>query len=310
MHEREPEISVLPEETVSQARNRYRQNQTIDFWPPSPLIISEPSDNDDQLSTHAIKSKRDRKDRKNKNYQGKDSKKLKKKKKSKKQSNSRRQTSSDEEMESKTNHTRSNSQNRSKKRSRSPRGLESDLQSKSFQKTVRKRKQSSSGSSYGSDSNDSTFEFIEKKSIPASHYNDMDSYVGDEVLDVIGPLPAVPGSDGKSVDPRAYGHALLAGEGSAMAAFVQEGKRIPRRGEIGLKGDQIEQFETVGYVMSGSRHQRMNAVRLRKENQVISAEERRKLLMLHAEEKLKKEAAIMADFKELVATKVKQVHQE
>ena len=41
-----------------------------------------------------------------------------------------------------------------------------------------------------------------------------------------------------------------------MAAYVQEGKRIPRRGEVGLKADEIERFERIGYVMSGSRHNR------------------------------------------------------
>lgn len=53
-----------------------------------------------------------------------------------------------------------------------------------------------------------------------------------------------------------------------MAAYVQSGKRIPRRGEVGLTSDQIEKYEAVGYVMSGSRHSRMNAIRMRKENQV------------------------------------------
>lgn len=38
-----------------------------------------------------------------------------------------------------------------------------------------------------------------------------------------------------------------------MAAYVQKGKRIPRRGEIGLSGDKIAEFESAGYVMSGSR---------------------------------------------------------
>lgn len=60
-----------------------------------------------------------------------------------------------------------------------------------------------------------------------------------------------------------------------MAAFVSEGQRIPRRGEIGLESSEIEKYEASGYVMSGSRHARMNAVRMRKENQVISAEEKR-----------------------------------
>nr|CAD7400255.1 unnamed protein product [Timema cristinae] len=49
-----------------------------------------------------------------------------------------------------------------------------------------------------------------------------------------------------------FGKALLPGEGAAMAAYVAEGKRIPRRGEIGLTSDQIASFESVGYVMSGS----------------------------------------------------------
>lgn len=51
-----------------------------------------------------------------------------------------------------------------------------------------------------------------------------------------------------------FGKALLPGEGAAMAAFVAEGKRIPRRGEIGLTSEEIDSYESVGYVMSGSRY--------------------------------------------------------
>lgn len=51
-----------------------------------------------------------------------------------------------------------------------------------------------------------------------------------------------------------FGHALLPGEGAAMAEFVRAGKRIPRRGEIGLTSDEIANFEKSGYVMSGSRY--------------------------------------------------------
>ena len=47
---------------------------------------------------------------------------------------------------------------------------------------------------------------------------------------------------------------MLPGEGEAMAQYVKEGKRIPRRGEIGLTSDEIATFETAGYVMSGSRY--------------------------------------------------------
>ena len=45
-------------------------------------------------------------------------------------------------------------------------------------------------------------------------------------------------------------------------------QRIPRRGEIGMTNDDIQAFERAGYIMSGNRHRRMEAVRLRKESQV------------------------------------------
>ena len=38
-----------------------------------------------------------------------------------------------------------------------------------------------------------------------------------------------------------------------MAAYVESGKRIPRRGEIGLTSEEIICFEDAGFVMSGSR---------------------------------------------------------
>lgn len=38
-----------------------------------------------------------------------------------------------------------------------------------------------------------------------------------------------------------------------MASFILENKRIPRRGEVGLTAGDIEKYEGLGYVMSGSR---------------------------------------------------------
>lgn len=61
---------------------------------------------------------------------------------------------------------------------------------------------------------------------------------------------------------RRYAH-MRPGEGAAMAAFAADGQRIPRRGEIGLTSEEIDKYEQSGYVMSGSRHRRMNAVRMR-----------------------------------------------
>ena len=124
--------------------------------------------------------------------------------------------------------------------------------------------------------------------------------------DDIGPQP-MQKVGGKKVDERSYGGALLRGEGSAMAAFLQDGieSRIPRRGEIGLTSDQIAQYEDVGYVMSGSRHRRMNAVRMRKENQVISAEEKRGILKLQRDERERREAILREEFSELVDERLK-----
>ncbi|TKC37322.1 hypothetical protein EI555_006138, partial [Monodon monoceros] len=69
-------------------------------------------------------------------------------------------------------------------------------------------------------------------------------------------------------EPLNYGHALLPGEGAAMAEYVKAGKR---------------------YVMSGSRHCRMEAVRLRKENQIYSAHEKRAFASFNQEERRKRE---------------------
>lgn len=65
-----------------------------------------------------------------------------------------------------------------------------------------------------------------------------------------GPVPRT----GPALGHKDFGRALLPGEGAAMAAYVAEGKRIPRRGEIGLTSDEIAAYESVGYVMSGSRY--------------------------------------------------------
>ena len=115
---------------------------------------------------------------------------------------------------------------------------------------------------------------------------------------LIGPAPLI-----DNFGTASYGRQLLPGEGAAMAAYVQQNKRIPRRGEVGLSAEQIEEYEEMGYVMSGSRHVRMNAVRIRKENQVYSAEEKLALARYNLEERAKKENEILAGFRETLASK-------
>ncbi|XP_053489945.1 NF-kappa-B-activating protein-like [Ictalurus furcatus] len=119
---------------------------------------------------------------------------------------------------------------------------------------------------------------------------------------VIGPEapPAHPAQYEKPLD---FGRALLPGEGAAMAKYVKAGKRIPRRGEIGLTSDEIADFEKSGYVMSGSRHRRMEAVRMRKENQIYSADEMRALASFNLEERRKKEMKMLSSFRESVYRK-------
>jgi len=128
---------------------------------------------------------------------------------------------------------------------------------------------------------------------PGDMWDDATKHRPVESEEMIGPKPKQKDS---ALDARNYGGALLPGEGEAIAGFVQAGKRIPRRGEVGVTSDEIEAYENLGYVMSGSRHKRMNAIRIRKENQVYSAEEKRALSLLNFEERSNKEKKLMADF--------------
>lgn len=90
-----------------------------------------------------------------------------------------------------------------------------------------------------------------------------------------------------------------------MARYAAEGARIPRRGEIGLDASKISQFEASGYVMSGNRHAVMNAVRLRKENQVLTVEGRRQVAIEAIKERRKREEEIVRGFKELINEKLR-----
>ncbi|XP_062521496.1 NKAP-like protein [Corticium candelabrum] len=123
--------------------------------------------------------------------------------------------------------------------------------------------------------------------------------------DVLGPLPETELQvDNKGLSD--FGGALLPGEGEAMAKYVAEGKRIPRRGEIGLTSNEIQSFEDQGYVMSGSRHRRMEAVRIRKENQIYSADDKLALAQYNHAERSKREAKILTGFRSLVHQKIKE----
>lgn len=93
---------------------------------------------------------------------------------------------------------------------------------------------------------------------------------------------------------------FFSGEAEGMVAYAREGKRIPRRGEIGLSAEDIDKLEKVGYVMSGNRNKRMNAVRLKKESQVINLEQDRKAALEKLEQKVLHEHEQLAEFREIL----------
>jgi len=236
-------------------------------WSRSPTQIEYSSDEgDEDPSKHRdITSPKDRK-RKRHDVKKKKSKKLKKEKKAKKERKRGKKAKKEAKREK-----------RKKKRT---------------------KKKSDSSSSDDSDSSSSDEEvWVEKTAVtdklkPKKGSSSDDS--GDD--GTVGPAP----KPHVTLSAKDFGKALLPGEGAAMAAYVAEGKRIPRRGEIGLTSEEIASYESVGYVMSGSRHRRMEAVRIRKENQIYSADEKRALAMFSKEERQKRENLILGQFREMI----------
>ncbi|KAK7060994.1 hypothetical protein VNI00_000729 [Paramarasmius palmivorus] len=273
-------------------RRLQRESKTVDIWPPSP---KEPARDLSPKRKHSSKkSKRRRYDSSDTDTDSSEEERRRREKKEKKrrkekerEAKEREETPGYDDEDEEEDRRRS----RSKRRSRSVR---SPTRSRS---PLPKHGSSRGRSTAPPDDED---EWVVKQ--PASAKRPVDD---DSDLEV-GPQPVIKPT-ARKIDERSYGGALLRGEGSAMAAFLQDGteSRIPRRGEIGLTSDEIADYETAGYVMSGSRHRRMNAVRMRKENQVISAEEKRGILKLQKEERERREAILREEFSELVKESLK-----
>ncbi|EGD79077.1 hypothetical protein PTSG_02045 [Salpingoeca rosetta] len=118
----------------------------------------------------------------------------------------------------------------------------------------------------------------------------------DEDDDVIGPAPPKT----LKLNRATLGSHMLKGEADAIADYVEEGKRIPRRGEIGLTSNEISDYEAQGYIMSGSRNLRMEAVRLRKENEIYDAERQRQMALINQEAREKKNNALIAEMRDFL----------
>ncbi|KAM4554828.1 NF-kappa-B-activating protein [Odontesthes bonariensis] len=262
-----------------QERERIGELGCPEVWGYSPRVKEPDSDEftpveeDEKNSTSASSSEEEKK------------KKKKKKKKSKKKKNKKH--SEDSELESDSDGEEIKKKKKKKKSKKSKKSKK--------KKAKKSRKESSDSSSEESEEEEEE----DPNGVMWVEKTCMDEHiVGPEA-----PLTHLSQDDASyTLD---FGHALLPGEGAAMAEYVKAGKRIPRRGEIGLTSDEIANFEKSGYVMSGSRHRRMEAVRLRKENQIYSADEKRALASFNQEERRKRESKILSSFREMVYRKTK-----
>ncbi|KAL0435728.1 UNVERIFIED_CONTAM: NKAP family protein [Sesamum radiatum] len=256
----------------------------------------------ESLSEESSTEEDSQEDRRRRRRSGKKSRRTKSSKRSNRRKKSGRRKSLSSESESESEDSDMSDHVKSKKRKH---------RSSSRSKRSKKKRETESEASY-SNENDSGLEADAKDVAPKADEVKVDDDINSEVLKfkemielrkktnlddepVVGPMP-LPRAEGHI----SYGGALRPGEGDAIAQYVQQGKRIPRRGEVGLSAEEISKFESLGYVMSGSRHQRMNAIRIRKENQVYSAEDKRALAMFNYEEKAKREQKVMADLQRLV----------
>ncbi|XP_057555986.1 NKAP-like protein [Hippopotamus amphibius kiboko] len=274
-------------------RERIGELGVPEVWGLSPKFPEPDSDEQTPVEDEEVKTKKSGSSdssSEGKRKKASRSKNKKKRKKKSKRKHRKYSDNSDSNSESGTNSGSNDDKKRSKKAKKKEK--KKKHRAKKPKKKTKKTKKESSDSSY----KDSEGELLEDTWIEQSKIADN--------LDLIGPeAPVIHTSQEEK--PLNYGHALLPGEGAAMAEYVKAGKRIPRRGEIGLTSEEIASFERSGYVMSGSRHRRMEAVRLRKENQIYSADEKRALASFNQEERRKRENKILGNFREMVYQKTK-----
>ncbi|XP_078474277.1 uncharacterized protein LOC144735679 [Lampetra planeri] len=263
-------------------RKRIAERGCDELWALSPKHPAPDSDENSPVEVEPLKSSSEDEKKKRKR------KRKRKKKKSKKSKKHRKEEAGSEDESESDGSAHEETEEKKKKKSH---------------KKKSKKKRSKVVSS--SDSSDES----ESESASEDEHNEVwvEKQRSENAEFFIGPLPPLSAMDGGD-RPMNYGHALLPGEGAAMAEFVKAGKRIPRRGEIGLTSDEIASFESQGYVMSGSRHRRMEAVRLRKENQIYSADEKRALASFNKEERSKRENRILAGFREMIYRKTNKDH--
>uniref|UniRef100_A0A0G4I6Q0 NF-kappa-B-activating protein C-terminal domain-containing protein n=1 Tax=Chromera velia CCMP2878 TaxID=1169474 RepID=A0A0G4I6Q0_9ALVE len=262
---------------------------------------------DDRESKKRKRAKKDKGGKRGRKEKRKKNKKTSKKKKRSGKKN-RKQSDSSDDDDSSSDSSASASNSDDDRRKKRPKSLPDEME---IQKNGHMNGEANGTKMADEDAGeDEEIQFVEKAvPVPDVVAEAMGLDEDDSEDDDVGPKPleTVKMLQNKDVN---YGGALRPGEGEAIAAYVQAGKRIPRRGEVGLTADEIESFENLGYVMSGSRHRRMNAIRMRKENQVYSAEEKRALAMYNYEEKANRESALITDLKDLLKKQNEMIYEE
>jgi hypothetical protein len=247
-------ICVLQDAHVVCRRRKRRDAMTVNVWPPSP---KEPARD---LSPHGhSRSKHDKKDK----HRSKD----KDKKRSKHRSRSEDRHRKKHEEDDRKRYDSDRKRKRRRSRSTSPSETETDSSEDRRRRKRRERerdrdrdyerddRKSRSKSHDARDSRPLEMEededaWVEKPAtsmapppvpVQTSASNQVatianeDMYDDDEDSDMEEVGPQLPIRTKEKIDERSYGGALLRGEGSAMAAFLQADPhtRIPRRGEIG-----------------------------------------------------------------------------
>ncbi|XP_069468789.1 NF-kappa-B-activating protein [Ambystoma mexicanum] len=268
-------------------RERIGELGAPEVWGLSPKVPDPDSDEHTPVEDEAKSKKSSSSD--SSSEDGRKKKRKKKKKKKKATKKKRKKDSDNSDSESENDSSDEDEKKKTKKRKKKHR------KKKSKKRKNKKTKKESS---------DCSSEESEDDEVQGGDLWVERTKIGTEVEDFVGPEAPVT-HQSQEDKPLDYGHALLPGEGAAMAEYVKAGKRIPRRGEIGLTSEEIASFECSGYVMSGSRHRRMEAVRLRKENQIYSADEKRALASFNQEERRKRENKILSSFREMVYRKTK-----
>ncbi|KAL3119274.1 hypothetical protein niasHT_000218 [Heterodera trifolii] len=220
------------------------------------------------------------------------------------------ETSDETTEESSEDSESSEDKKRKRKRGRKERGKkrkEESKRRKKHKKSKRKRKSSttsgssSDATSKGGGKGDEWVEFTKEMQVKKSKKEEaamIGPQIPEDLLQKLNPTMAPE----MKLDASARNN-MLRGEAAAMAAYAAQGKRIPRRGEIGLSSNEISTFESVGYVMSGTRHKAMEATRLRKENQILTAEEKRLLSTFTDEQRTRREDTVLKQFKDLITSK-------